>query len=164
MFYDSFINESAEVEAKDDDGILGVTVGEKSDDDIAREVEANMQQAALENVCFFENGDQALREFVSSEAAEPMLEARKMSKRTFERLGQNDDLTRRRNMTCLILAREKKDPLFDKLAKNRIEEREIRSAIYKKYGHMAERIAVLSQKKHIKDMRKMKSLPSIKVN
>lgn len=164
MFYDNFINEGADVEAKEDDGILGVNVGEKSDDDIAREVEANMQQAALENVCFFENGEEALKEFATSEAAQAMLEARKMSKRTFVRLGQNDDLTRRTNMTCLILAREKKDPLFDKLAANRIKEREIRGAIYKKYGHIAGRIAVLSQKKHIKDMRKMKSLPAIRTN
>ena len=131
---------------------------------IADEIESNMKSCALENMTYFENGEQALKEFCNSEVVAAMLEARKMSKRTFVRLGQNDDLTRRRNMTCLILAREKKDPLFDKLAKNRIKEREIRSAIYKKYGHMAERIAVLSQKKHIKDMRKMKSLPSIKVN
>ena len=66
MFYDNFINEGADVEAKEDDGILGVNVGEKSDDDIAREVEANMQQAALENVCFFENGEEALKEFATS--------------------------------------------------------------------------------------------------
>ena len=87
-----------------------------------------------------------------------------MSKRTFVRLGKNDDLTRRKNMACLIIAREKKDPLFNKLALNRVKERQLRQQIFKKYGHMADRIAKKSQVKHIKDMKKMKALPKIQFN
>ncbi len=131
---------------------------------IADEIESNMKSCALENMTYFENGEQALKEFCNSEEVAAMLEARKMSKRTFVRLGKNDDLTRRRNMACLILARENKDPLFDKLAQNRVKERKIRNAIYARYGAKAERIAKLSQKKHIVDMKKMPSMPSFNPN
>ena len=84
-----------------------------------------------------------------------------MSKKTFVRLGKNDDLTRRKNMACLIIAREKKDPLFNKLALNRIKERQLRQQIFKKYGNLADKIAKKSQQKHIKDMRKMPALKNL---
>lgn len=131
---------------------------------IAKEIEGNMQQAALENMTFFENGEQALREFCNSEEVQALMEARKMSKKTFVRLGKNDDLTRRRNMAALILSREARDPLFTKLAKNRIQERKIRNAIYKRYGNKAEKVARLSQRAHMKAMATQKALPAIKLN
>ena len=87
-----------------------------------------------------------------------------MSKKTFVRLGKTDDLTRRTNLACLILARENKDPLWKKLAINRVNERKIRNAIYNRYRNKGARIAKLSQKQHIKDMQKMKALPAIKFN
>ena len=87
-----------------------------------------------------------------------------MPKKTFVRLGKADDLQRRKNMACLILARENNDPLFKKLAKNRLQERKIRNAIYKRYGNKADRVAKISQKQHIKDMQKMKALPAIQFN
>lgn len=131
---------------------------------IADEIESNMQQAALENLSFFKNGEEALNEFVNSEEVAALVEARKMTKKTFVRLGKNDDLQRRTNMACLILAREAKDPLFNKLALNRVKERQLRNAIFKKYSSKATRLAKISQKKHIKDMQKMKALPAITMN
>ena len=131
---------------------------------IANEIEDNCRQQALESLTYFENGEQALKEFCNSEEVQALVEARKMPKKTFVRLGKADDLQRRKNMACLILARENNDPLFKKLAKNRLQERKIRNAIYKRYGNKADRVAKISQKQHIKDMQKMKALPAIQFN
>lgn len=131
---------------------------EEGAENIAKEIETNIQAAALESLTYFEGGDQAIKEFCQSEEAQVLVEARKMSKRTFVRLGKVDDLTRRKNMACLIIAREKKDPLFNKLALNRVKERQLRQQIFKKYGNLADKIAKKSQQKHIKDMRKMPAL------
>lgn len=136
----------------------------EGEDNIAAEVEMNIQAAALEAVTYFDGGEQYIKEFCQSDEAQVLVEARKMSKKTFVRLGKNDDLTRRTNMACLIIAREKKDPLFNKLALNRIKERQLRQAIFKKYGNLATRIAKKSQMKHIKDMKKMAALPKITMN
>lgn len=136
----------------------------EGEDNIADEIERNIQAAALESVSYFDGGEEYLKEFAQSEEAQILVESRRMSKRTFVRLGKNDDLTRRKNMACLIIAREKKDPLFNKLALNRVKERQLRQQIFKKYGNMADRIAKKSQVKHIKDMKKMKALPKIQFN
>ena len=130
-------------------------------DNIAAEIEDNMQGSALEAMSYFEGGEAYIKECCQPETANALLEARKMSKRTLVRLGKNDDLTRRINMGCLILAREKKDPLFNKLALNRVKERDLRKKIFKKYHNQAKRIALISQRKHIKDMKK---LPAINFN
>ena len=127
-------------------------------DNIAIEIEKNMQESALESLIYFVGGEQAIKEFCQSEEAQVLVESRKMSKRTFVRLGKVDDLTRRKNMACLIIAREKKDPLFNKLALNRVKERQLRQQIFKKYGNLADKIAKKSQQKHIKDMKKMPAL------
>lgn len=131
---------------------------EEGAENIAKEIEVNMQTAALESLMYFEGGDEAIKEFATSEEAQVLTEARKMSKRTLVRLGKNDDLTRRMHMACLIIAREKKDPLFNKLALNRIRERQLRGQIFKKYSNLANKIAKKSQMKHIKAMR---SLPPL---
>lgn len=164
MIFNSYLEEASEDQVDTNDVDVVANDAETNDDAIADEIESNMQQAALENVSYFENGEEALKEFCQSDEVQALMEARKMSKKTFVRIGQNDDLTRRKNMACLILARENKDPLFFKLAKNRQQERKLRNAIYKRYGNKAGKVAKLSQKKHIKDMRKMKALPMIKLN
>lgn len=128
---------------------------------IAQDVENACKETALEAVQFFENGEDAVKSYMESAEVQGLLEARKMSRKTFVRLGKSDDLTRRRNMACLIIAREKGDPLFKQLADNRKKEKKLRNAIYNRYKNQAERIAKISQKKHIKDMKTMKALPKI---
>lgn len=130
---------------------------------VANEVEEHEREAACEAVTYFEGGEEALREFTESADVQGLLEARKMSRKTFVRLGKTDDLTRRKNMACLIIAREKNDPLFKQLADNRKKERKLRNAIYNRYKNQAERIAKISQKKHIKDMQHMKALPKVTI-
>ena len=130
---------------------------------LANDVENLMQQQALESVSYFENGEAALKNFCESAEVQALVEARKMSKKTFVRLGKNDDLTRRTHLACLLLAKEHNDSLFKALALNRVKERKIRNAIFTKYGSKAKIIALKSQKTHIKAMRKMPALPAIRL-
>ena len=134
---------------------------EEGMDAIAAEVENNMQAAALESVTYFENGEDAQKAFVESAEVQALVEARKMSKKTFVRLGKNDDLTRRAHLASLIIARNNNDPLFKKLALNRVNERKLRNAIFKKYENKAKLVAKKSQAQHIKTMKKMPALPKI---
>ena len=76
-------------------------------------------------------------------------------------MNKNDDFTRRAHLASLILARNAKDPLFNKLALNRVKERQLRAAIFKKYETKARAVAKKSQAQHIKTMKKMPSLPKI---
>ena len=108
--------------------------------------------------------DEQIQEFCNSPEAEQMVQEGTMRKKTLVRLSKKDDMSRRRTMAAFSIAREKKDPLFNKLALNRVKERQLRQQIFKKYGHMADRIAKKSQVKHIKDMKKMKALPKIQFN
>ena len=128
---------------------------------IAAEVEKNMLVAATESVTFFEGGEEAQKSFVESAEVQALVEARKMSKHTFVRLNKNDDFTRRAHLASLILARNANDPLFKKLALNRVKERQLRNAIFKKYESKSRMVAKKSQVNHIKNMKKMPALPKI---
>lgn len=164
MIFDAYKEEATDtVEDNDIDAVSKDPETQAGQEAIAKEVESNLEASALINLPFFENGEQALKEFCESEQVQALVEARKMPKKTFVRIGKDDDLTRRTNMACLILARENKDPLFDQLAKNRKQERKLRNQIYRRYGNKARKIAKMSQKEHIKDMQKMKALPAIRL-
>ena len=134
---------------------------EEGMDIIADEVESNMRTSALENVTYFDGGEEAQKAFIESAEVQALVEARKMSKKTFVRLNKNDDFTRRAHLASLILARNAKDPLFNKLALNRTNERKLRNAIFKKYESKAKIVAKKSQQKHIKNMKKMPALPKV---
>ena len=164
MFLDTFLRENAD----EDSAIVDAVVDKDPEtaeglEAIAADVENLMLQKALESVDYFENGEEALKTFSESAEVAAMLEARKMSKRTFVRLGKNDDLTRRTHLAALILAKENKDSLFKALALNRVKERKLRNAIFTKYANKAKLVAMRSQKQHIKAMKKMPSLPAIRL-
>ena len=154
--------ETTEVDA--DDIVLADPETEEGLEAIANEVENNMQVAALESVTYFEGGEDAQKAFTESAEVQALVEARKMSKRTFVRLNKNDDYTRRAHLASLILARNANDPLFKKLALNRVNERKLRNLIFKKYETKAKVVAKKSQAKHIKNMKKMPALPKINFN
>lgn len=161
-----FVHENENTEMDND--IVDAVVSRDPDtpegvENIANDVENLMQQQALESVSYFENGEAALKNFCESAEVQALVEARKMSKKTFVRLGKNDDLTRRTHLACLLLAKEHNDSLFKALALNRVKERKIRNAIFTKYGSKAKIIALKSQKTHIKAMRKMPALPAIRL-
>lgn len=88
--------------------------------------------------------------FINSPECEAMIEAGIINKRTIVRLSKNDDLIRRRKMAAYQIAKEKGDPLWDKLVKNRIKERELISKIVAKYGMKAQKVAKIGQKSYLK--------------
>lgn len=81
---------------------------------------------------------------------EALVQEGKLSKRTIVRLSKKDDLSKRRKMIALNLAKENNDPLWDKLALNRVKERELIAKIMAKYGHKSEKLAVKAQKDFLK--------------
>ena len=81
---------------------------------------------------------------------ETLVEAGKLRKKTLVRLSKKDDLTRRQKIIALNLAKENNDPLWDKLALNRVKERELIAKIVAKYGTKSQKLAVKSQKDFLK--------------
>lgn len=77
-----------------------------------------------------------------------------IGKRTIVRLKAADDLERRETMAAFDLARQMGDPLWDKLALNRVKERDLISKIRTKYKAKAQRAAKVGQKQYIKKIRK----------
>ena len=162
MLFNNVIKES-ETDTNDIDVLAGTADPSTEDGEnaIAQEVENNMQSAALESMIYFDGGEEAQKSFIESAEVGALVEAQKMSKKTFVRLNKNDDLTRRAHLASLILARNFKDPLFSQLALNRVKERKYRDAIFTKYKVKALAIAKKSQKQHIKTA---KTLPPIRFN
>lgn len=128
-------------------------------DAAAEEVERAMLGEAMTNMDYFENGEEALKNLCESAEMHALVEAGKMPKHTFVRLSKVADRTRREHLASLVLAKQANDPLFAQLALNRVKERKLRKAIFAKYQSKAKRVAIISQKKHMKTM---KTLPPIK--
>lgn len=164
MLFTNYIKEDSE-ELNDVELLTGVESGSDAEVDAAAiEVSTLIDESALASMTYFEGGEEAQKAFIESSEVQALVEARKMSKKTFVRLGKTDDFTRRAHLASLILARNAKDPLFNKLALNRVNERRLRSAIFKKYESKAKLIAKKSQAQHIKNMKKMPALPKIRFN
>ena len=94
--------------------------------------------------------DEKIQEFCQSPEAEALVEAGVMRKKTLVRLSKKDDFSRRRTMAAFTIAREKKDPLWAKLVKNRVQERKLIGEIVKKYGGRADKVAKVGQKEYLK--------------
>lgn len=167
IFSNNIIRESEEEDAVEQDDI-DIVAGDYDPDSaegieaMASEVEQHMTTAALEAVSYFEGGQEAVQKLVESAEMQALVEMRKIPKQTFVRLNKNDDLHRRSRLACLVLAKKHNDPLWEKLAQNRIKEKKIRNAIYAKYGNKANIIARKSQIQHMKAARKLPDLPKVK--
>ena len=95
--------------------------------------------------------DEVKKAFLESEEC-AVLEAKGIiGRKTLVKLSKNDDMTRRVTMAAMQLAKEKKDPLWDKLVKNRIKERQLLAAIRKKYANGAKRAAKIGQRDYLKN-------------
>lgn len=81
---------------------------------------------------------------------EQLVEEGKMSRRTLVRLSKKDDISRRKKQMVLQLAKEHNDPLYEKLKKNRIKEREIIQKLVQKYGNKGETLAKQAQRDYLK--------------
>ena len=80
---------------------------------------------------------------------EQLVQEGKLRKKTLVRLSKQDDLTRRTKMGALLLAKEKNDPLYAKLVKNRQQKRDLVEKIMKKYGTKGERVAKQAQSEYL---------------
>lgn len=95
--------------------------------------------------------DEKIQEFCApGGVGETLVAEGKLSKKTIVRLSKKDDLSKRKKLAALNLAKENNDPLWDKLAANRVKERELLEKIMTKYGNKANKVAVQSQKDFLK--------------
>ena len=95
--------------------------------------------------------EEQLKMFLESDLCKSLCEAGKFSKRSIMLLSKQDDLTKREKLICLNLAREAKDPDWEKLKKNRIQERKLIANIVKRYRSKASKAAKIQQKDWIKN-------------
>ena len=162
MFFNDYLMESEDLESADIDAVISpVTPDTDAEAEIiAGEVEKIVTDEALEAAQYFDGGKEAVREFYESPEMQAYIEAfgpfGANKKNTFVRMSRKDDLQRRTHLACLLLAKNHKDPLFTKLANNRIKERALRKQIFDKYEAKASHIAMLSQKKSIQNKKRFK--------
>lgn len=76
-----------------------------------------------------------------------------IGRKTIVKLKVDDDLTRRETMAAFQLAKEANDPLWDKLALNRVRERELIGKLRTKYRNKAAKISKQGQRDYIKRLR-----------
>lgn len=125
-----------------------------SPNQVVMENELSNPNELLESFIYDEisrNSDEKRQEFVNSEAAQAMLEAGLISRKTLVRLSKNDDLERRIGMAAIQLSKENNDSLYDQLIKVRIKERELLEKINNKYANKASRVAKIGQKEYLKN-------------
>lgn len=108
-----------------------------------------LEEMFLVEECSHFTEDQ-MKMFLESDLCETLVEAGKMRKRTIVRLSGQADLSRRNKLAAMALAKQNKDPLFTKLAKNRVMERALLGKIMRKYGNKGAKIAKKAQKDYIK--------------
>lgn len=90
------------------------------------------------------------REFVESEEFLALEAKGLIGRRTIVKLKIDDDLSRRETMAAFQLAKEAGDSLWDKLALNRVKERDLIGKITTKYRSKAQRVSKLGQREYIK--------------
>lgn len=92
---------------------------------------------------------QQIKEFCNSTAAQVLMEKAVLKKGTMMRLSKEDDLKRRVKIIAYKLAKEAKDPEWEKLKLHTARRKESIGKIMNKYGAKAENIAKIAQKKYI---------------
>lgn len=88
--------------------------------------------------------------YYESDEFQNLLEAGVAGRRSIVRMNKQDDLTRRINLASIQMAKEKGDPNWDALRRNRVQERRLLDQIYRKYGNKVRRDAIQSQKNLVK--------------
>jgi hypothetical protein len=116
-----------------------------SDEDAARLAEAYF---FVETAGMPEHLRKSLLE--NSDIMTPLTEGGLIGKSTVIRLNKLNDMDRRITMAAMNIARDKHDPLFEKLRINRVKERELLGKITKKYLAPATKQAKKAQKIYIK--------------
>ena len=84
----------------------------------------------------------------------------KINKRTIVRLNKKDDLSRRKKLMVLKIAKEKNDPGYNRAVMYRQKEREEIAKLMQKYGNQAERLAKQAQNDYLHPASDKKILPA----
>lgn len=91
-----------------------------------------------------------IKEFCESGGlGEQLVQEGKLRKNTLVRLSKKDDLSRRTTVGALLLAKEKDDPLYDKLVFYRAKMKECKAKIVEKYKTKGERLAKQAQSEYL---------------
>lgn len=90
-----------------------------------------------------------IKEFCESTEAQILQEKAVLKKPTMMRLSKEDDQKRRIKLMAYKLAKESKDPEWEKLKKYTALRKQSISKIMKKYGPKAEKLAKIAQKNYI---------------
>lgn len=94
--------------------------------------------------------DDDRKAFIESDECKALEEAGLLGKKTIVRLSKNDDLTRRIKIAAFMKAKEKDDPTWNALVKNRQKERELINKLMGKYSNLVKRDAINGQKELLK--------------
>jgi hypothetical protein len=95
--------------------------------------------------------DEQLKTFLESDLCEALITEGRMRKNTIVMLSKRDDQSRRNKIIAMNMAKEANDPLWHKLKKNRVIERNLLGKIMQKYGRKAKKTAKVQQKDWIKN-------------
>lgn len=120
------------------------------DEDAEQELQ---EMLVYDELCQMLGTDELREEFFDSELPEALMEAGIVSKKTLVRLSKKDDLSRRKKMVVLQMAKEANDPMYNQLVKLRKKERTIMGKLYMKYSNRATKAAVRGQKNYLKNNR-----------
>lgn len=132
--------------------IVSESTNDPYDDyELSPEGQAALFEQYLIEECTHRLTEEEKNAFLESELAEELVQEGKMRKNTIVFLSGRDDLSRRTKLAALQMAKDRKDPLFEKLRVNRTKERKILSQIMRKYGNKSTKVAKKSQKDWIKN-------------
>lgn len=101
--------------------------------------------------------DEQIHGFCESAEAQVLVEKQVLNKPTMVRMSQQADFHRRIKLTSYVLAKQAKDPNFEKLVKYQSLKKKYANDILTKYGKRAARIAKIAQKEYIKKSKNVKS-------
>lgn len=91
--------------------------------------------------------DEQRKAYLESDELQMLVEAGVVGHRSITRLSKQDDFTRRLHLAALQKAKEQGDANWEALRKNRIQERKLREAIFKRYENAVRRDALQAQKR-----------------
>lgn len=117
----------------------------------------SMEQAANSNTVLemflvddiLRQSSDQIKQFCESEEAKILQEKAVLKKPTMMRLSKEDDAKRRIKLMAYQLAKESKDPEWEKLKKYTALRKQSIAKIMKKYSPRAEKMAKIAQKKYI---------------
>ena len=122
----------------------------KQDEAVTESAIDSINEALLIEECMSFDNDQ-LTAFLESDLCKQLVTEGKLRKNSIVILGKDGDLSKRKKLICLSLAKQAKDSDWTALKKNRIKERHLIGKIVKKYGAKADKLAKVSQKDWIKN-------------